>query len=209
MPIASAVPVAEVSGIGGSRGRAWLPASVGGLLVFLSGCIDFDKELGEFCLRAPAREVSAAGDESMAPYFREAPESSSYVEGTGQLSFQVTAEDPLGCGLRFSWSASVGTLSLVQETATTSQARWTAPACLGPGETASFTATVSDVLDQSVTTRFSAVGIPDCPSWSPTCSLDELREGHTATLLTSGKVLVAGGELSNAENVSTAEVYTP
>ncbi|WNG50849.1 hypothetical protein F0U60_47045 [Archangium minus] len=36
-PVSLAVPVAEVSGVGGMRGRAWLPASVGGVLLVGSG----------------------------------------------------------------------------------------------------------------------------------------------------------------------------
>ena len=44
----------------------------------------------------------------------------------------------------------------------------------------------------------------DNPSWTPTGSLNTPRSGHTATLLTNGKVLVVGGY-----NGNSAELYDP
>jgi WD40 repeat protein len=46
---------------------------------------------------------------------------------------------------------------------------------------------------------------PATGAWSPTGSLNTPRSGHTATLLTNGQVLVAGG----SSDVSSAELYDP
>src|SRR5436190_1360581 len=48
---------------------------------------------------------------------------------------------------------------------------------------------------------------PATASWSITASLGTARGGHTATLLPSGKVLVAGGVSTSA--LATAELYDP
>ncbi|HYO66343.1 MAG TPA: kelch repeat-containing protein, partial [Archangium sp.] len=48
---------------------------------------------------------------------------------------------------------------------------------------------------------------PPC-IWAVTGSLDSPRQGHTATLLANGKVLVTGGRTSSA-NLQTAELYDP
>ena len=45
-------------------------------------------------------------------------------------------------------------------------------------------------------------------TWSPVGSLHAARDGHTATLLTSGEVVVAGGE-GNAGATSATDVYSP
>ena len=44
--------------------------------------------------------------------------------------------------------------------------------------------------------------------WTATGSLGTARDGHTATLLPSGKVLVAGGRYDRA-TLSSAELYDP
>ena len=49
---------------------------------------------------------------------------------------------------------------------------------------------------------------PNTLVWSPTGSTSTVRFAHSATLLPSGKVLVAGGEISGS-TVSSAEVYDP
>jgi hypothetical protein len=51
---------------------------------------------------------------------------------------------------------------------------------------------------------------PASGTWSSTGSLNTAREGHTATLLPSGKALVAGGYGCNAPNtLASAEIYDP
>ena len=46
-------------------------------------------------------------------------------------------------------------------------------------------------------------------TWSPTGELSTARDGHTATLLPSGKVLAAGGIDSNGDEIASAELYDP
>lgn len=47
------------------------------------------------------------------------------------------------------------------------------------------------------------------PSWTVTGSLITARNLHTATLLSSGKVLVAGGRDNNSNSLTSAELYDP
>ena len=47
------------------------------------------------------------------------------------------------------------------------------------------------------------------PFWRNTGSLNIIRSSHTATLLPSGKVLVAGGRDSGGTPITSAELYDP
>ena len=47
------------------------------------------------------------------------------------------------------------------------------------------------------------------PSWATTGNLGTARRYHTATLLSSGKVLVAGGQGIGNDSLSSAELYDP
>jgi hypothetical protein len=50
---------------------------------------------------------------------------------------------------------------------------------------------------------------PQAGSFSPTGSMSVPREGHTATLLNDGRVLIAGGSDNGQHTISTAEIYDP
>lgn len=50
---------------------------------------------------------------------------------------------------------------------------------------------------------------PESGTFSPTGSMSVPREGHTATLLNDGRVLIAGGSDNGQHTISTAEIYDP
>ena len=49
----------------------------------------------------------------------------------------------------------------------------------------------------------------DAQGWSYTCSLNQARAHHTATLLSDGKVLVIGGFVGGSSSTNIAELYDP
>ena len=137
------------------------------------------------------------------PFFAKAIETSDWVRPGETRTFLVAAQDPQLSPLRFSWSATFGTVSVGETTSITSEATWTAPACVPFQSDVRFTARVTNGFELSASTHFSAKGLPDCSKWVPTASPYFSHEQHTATLLDSGHVLVVGGP--NA----IAEVYDP
>jgi Kelch motif len=50
---------------------------------------------------------------------------------------------------------------------------------------------------------------PSSGTFSPTASMSVPREGHTATLLNDGRVLITGGSDNGQHTISTAEIYDP
>src|SRR5450759_356103 len=50
---------------------------------------------------------------------------------------------------------------------------------------------------------------PAANTWSAAGNLAIARDSHTATLLLSGKVLVAGGRDTGGNSLASAELYTP
>jgi hypothetical protein len=50
---------------------------------------------------------------------------------------------------------------------------------------------------------------PSTGVWTTTGSLNTPRVEHTATLLSGGQVLVAGGQDKNYNYLASAELYTP
>jgi Galactose oxidase, central domain len=75
---------------------------------------------------------------------------------------------------------------------------------------------VGGKLDGTTTTVLASAELydPSTGIWSTTGSLGTAREGHTATLLASGQVLVAGGGTTtdggcNVQAVASAELYDP
>ena len=134
---------------------------------------------------------------------------SSLVARAGQtLSFEVEARDPADLALTFAWTASKGVIGTPTSDASSSRATWTAPACASTPP--SLTATVTNALGRSTLKRFTVTGPPACPpaSWSSTGALRAARNGHTATLLPNGKVLVTGGYNGDVA-LGSAELYDP
>ncbi|MFP2907397.1 kelch repeat-containing protein, partial [Pyxidicoccus sp. 3LFB2] len=136
------------------------------------------------------------------------------VAGGGSATLRVIAEDGDGSALTFGWAASTGTVGTPTNGFTSSEVRWTAPACVPSGAAPTITATVTNARGFSASHTFS-VGVlngTDCGSgtvakWDTTGSLLTPRYGATALLLSTGKVLVSGGY--NPTVQSSAELYDP
>jgi N-acetylneuraminic acid mutarotase len=116
----------------------------------------------------------------------------------GTVTLRVTVTGTDGQPLRFDWVAGNGALGRPLNTISASELVWTAPSCLpASGPTVNVTATVRNAAGLSSTASFpvTLTGGAACPAsgWAETGSLAEGRIFHTATLLSSGKVLVAGG----------------
>jgi N-acetylneuraminic acid mutarotase len=124
------------------------------------------------------------------------------------VTFDVTALDPQSSTLTFAWQATPGSLGTPVHTASTSRITWTAPPCASADITPAITTTVTNAFGLSATQSFSVTGLPVCAAWSSTGAMATARYGHTATLLSNGKVLVSGGHNGN-DYVATAEVYDP
>ncbi len=126
--------------------------------------------------------------------------------GQDSVSLSVWASDPQNSALTFTWSADVGVLSEQQHGASQSEVFWKPPACLWPDSPeVSITATVTNALGLSTSTTFKVTGT-SCPivAWGLTGAMGSARQGHTMTLLPSGKVLAIGGE-----GLASAELYNP
>ncbi|WP_375765312.1 kelch-like protein [Archangium gephyra] len=131
----------------------------------------------------------------------------------GNVVLRVSAADSQGSALTFAWTASAGEVSAPVSTATSSEVVWTAPGGLPEGSTATLTASVTNALGLSTTATFRITGAATGPgSWASTGSLATIRGDHSATLLPSGKVLVAGGSYfsgGKSTYLSSAELYDP
>ncbi|MDC0712741.1 kelch repeat-containing protein [Stigmatella sp. ncwal1] len=124
------------------------------------------------------------------------------------ISFDVTAMDPQSSSLTFAWSANTGSLATAQNTATISHIVWTAPACTQAGITPTVTATVTNAFGLSASQAFSLSSLNACvASWATAGTLVPGRQGHTSTLLPSGKVLITGGY--NGGYLASAALYDP
>jgi N-acetylneuraminic acid mutarotase len=151
--------------------------------------------------------------EAQRPTVDKSSQSSMSSKPGQRVTFDVTASDPEGGPLSFSWQASLGTLVTVENTETSSRALWTPPLCLPPGTSARITVTLTNAAGVSASTAFGVTGETACPAWTLTGSTGTPRQMSGMAVLPSGKVLAAGGRSNNVEDSSdwlaSAEVYDP
>jgi uncharacterized protein YjdB len=93
------------------------------------------------------------------------------------------------------WSSSASSVASVDATGNAT--------ALSRGQT-TIQAAVGSIVGSSTLTVGSSVG-----TFASTGNLTTGRGGHSATVLNTGQVLVAGGEDSNSNNLSSAELYNP
>ncbi|MCP3136551.1 Kelch repeat-containing protein [Pyxidicoccus xibeiensis] len=141
-------------------------------------------------------------------------QSATSVAGGGSATLRVLAEDGDGSALTFGWSASTGTVGTPTNSFTSSEVRWTAPVCVLPGAAPTITATVTNARGFSASHTFSVsvlngteCGSGTAAKWDTTGSMLTPRYGHSAVLLTTGKVLISGGY--NPAMLASAELYSP
>jgi N-acetylneuraminic acid mutarotase len=153
--------------------------------------------------------IAAASTERFPPRFTNFHPSATSLSPGQTVTFDVTAMDPQSSSLTFAWTANTGSLGAAQSTATTSHGVWTAPSCAATGVTPTVTASVTNAYGLSASLPFSLSGLPACASgWSSAGAMSTGRSQPTATVLSSGKVLVTGGFTSGGAR-SSAEVYDP
>ncbi|WP_253908854.1 RCC1 domain-containing protein [Corallococcus exiguus] len=108
----------------------------------------------------------------------------------GTVVFRARARDPQGSALSFTWATSTGSLGTATDTATTSEALWTAPSCVPAGNPPTVTTTVTNALGLSVSFVFSLQDGSTCAASSEA----RLTPGalHTLALKQDGTVWAWG-----------------
>jgi N-acetylneuraminic acid mutarotase len=153
--------------------------------------------------------VATASTARFLPRFTNFQPSATSISPRQTVTFDVTALDPQSSSLTFAWSFNTGSLATAQNTATTSHAVWTAPACAMTGVNTAVTVTVTNAYGLSASLPFPLSGLPPCTTgWAAASAMSVARHYHAAALLPSGKVLVAGGADASGA-LSSTEVYDP
>jgi alpha-tubulin suppressor-like RCC1 family protein len=163
------------------------------MLAILSGCLDFDQGLADFCGDHPHRCADAAPPDTTAPTIIQSSQSVASVLAHDSVTFSVTAHDEETSQLGFAWTASTGTLGSPSSTDTTSEVTWTAPTCV-PARTAgtvTVTLTVTNGGDFSTSKVFTlSLSANPCPVLSVSGG-----SKHSLALLGDGTVWAWGNNL--------------
>ena len=99
----------------------------------------------------------------IAPQVDAASQSQATAGGSEALAFRITAHDPQGQALTFTWAANTGTFSGQSDTAGASSVTWTSAAC-GALVSPVITATVTNALGASTKRTFTVSST--CSSWT-------------------------------------------
>jgi hypothetical protein len=129
----------------------------------------------------------------------------------GALPLHVAAWDPHQTRMAFIWSVNYGSVDPGGYSYTSSDNSWRAPQCLPAGVAAVVNVVIRNELGLSTTTTFTItepVATCNPGGWTPALSMNATRFQHTATLLSSGRVLVAGG-FTDSWGTGSAELYDP
>lgn len=153
--------------------------------------------------------IAAASTQRFPPTFTNFYQSATSASPAQTVTFDVTALDSQASALTFAWNTNTGSLATAQSTTTTSHIVWTAPACAPPGVTPTVTAVATNAYGLSASKPFTLTGLPACPAneWTDAGDMAVTRAAFTATLLFSGKVLVAGTLTSSTPKAT--ELYDP
>jgi len=152
-----------------------------------------------------SEEQDAGVIPNTAPEILESWQAVSSMLGGGSVTLRVRARPPHAGSLSFSWQSLAGTFGAPSNTATVSEIVWTAPAC-GTGRTThTLQVTLLQSSGLSSSTAFEIAVV--CPRWVAAPDMVMARHDHTASLLASGKVLVAGRYTGDA--LDSTEQYDP
>ncbi len=150
-------------------------------------------------------EADAGYAPSTPPEIVEAWQSAASTPGGSIVTFRVRAREPREGSLSFSWQLPTGTFQPPVNTGVSSEVTWTAPLC-GTGQT-SHTFQVTLVHSSGLSSVASFQVLVLCPRWMSATDMSVARHGHTASVLPSGEVLVAGCHAGGA--CDSAEIYSP
>jgi hypothetical protein len=116
--------------------------------------------------------VGSRATPSFPPQIETTSQSALTTAAGGSVGFAVSASDPQGSTLSFSWTASTGSLGTPVHEATLSQVTWTAPACVPAGTSASITITVTNAYGLTTSSSFTVNVQAGCSGLTSTFDTD-------------------------------------